>query len=150
MLGFSSDLENPRQVTDAPVSTRPRTGMPSRVNWAVMGGPTAQPTGVTLALDDPPRSLNAPGGSPGCLLAREAREHGLWVGHERFPGLVAATSAAAGSERGSDRRNDPPHRIGSSVEASCLAGGMVAENRGLLPHNRDTTGGQVGKEAAVW
>ena len=123
--------------------------MPSRVNWPVMGGLTAHPTGVTLALDDPPRSLNAPGGCPGCLLAREAQGLGLWVGHERFPGLVAAISAAAGSERGSDRQNDPPHRIGSSVGASCLAVGVEAENRGLLPRNGDTTGGQVGKEAAV-
>ena len=121
--------------------------MPSRVNWPVMGGPTAHPTGVTLALDDPPRSLNAPGGSPGCLLAREAQEPGLWVGHGRFLGLVAAISAAAGSERVSDRQNDPPHRIGSSVEVFCLAVGVEAENRGLLLRNRDTTGGQVGKEA---
>ena len=44
---------NPRQVTDAPVSTRPRTGMPSRLNWPVMGSPTVHPTGVTLALGDP-------------------------------------------------------------------------------------------------
>ena len=64
--------------------------MPFRVNWPVMGGPTAHPTGVTLALDDPPRSLDTPGGSPGCLLAREAQEPGLWVGHGRFLGLVAA------------------------------------------------------------
>ena len=123
--------------------------MPSRVSWPVMGGPTAHPTGVTLALGDPLRSLNAPGGSPVCLLAQEAREPGLLVGQERFPGLVAITSASAWSERGSDRRNDPLHRIGSSVETSCLAVGVEAENRGLLPRNRDTTGGQVGKEAAV-
>ena len=123
--------------------------MPSRVSWPVMGGPTAHPTGVTLALDDPPRSLNAPVESPGCLLAQEAREPGLWVGHERFPWLVAATSAAAGSERGNDRRSALLRRIGSGVEASCLAGSVVAENRGLLPRNRDTTSGQVGKEAAA-
>ena len=123
--------------------------MPSRVSWPVMGGPTVHPTGVTLALGDPPRSLNAPGGSPGCLLAQEAREPGLWVGHERFPGLVAATSIAAGSERGSDRQSALLHRIGSSVEASCLAVGVVAKNMGLLPRNWDTTGGQVGKEVAV-
>ena len=123
--------------------------MPSRVSWPVMGGPAAHPTGVTLALGDPPRSLNAPGGSPGCLLAQEAREPGLWVGHEWFPGLVTAISAAAGSERGSDRQNDPLHRRGSSVETSCLAVGVEAENRGLLPRNQDTTGGQVGKEVAV-
>ena len=123
--------------------------MPSRVSWPVMGGPTAHPTGVTLALGDPPRSLNAPLGSPGCLLARGAREPGLWVGHERFPRLVAATSAAAESERGSDRRSSLLHRIGSCVEDSSLAVGVVAKNMGLLPCNWDTTGGQVGKEVDV-
>ena len=123
--------------------------MPSRVNWPVMGGPTAHPTGVTLALGDPPRSLNAPGGSPGYCLVQEAREPDLLVDHERFLGLAGATSAAAESERGSDRQSGLPHRIGNSVEASCLAVGVVTENMGLLPRNRDTTGGQVGKEVAV-
>ena len=51
--------ENPIQVTDAPVSTRPRTGMPPRLSWPVMGGPTAHPTGVILASGDPSNSLNA-------------------------------------------------------------------------------------------
>ena len=37
----------------------------------------------------------------------------------------------------------------NSVEASCLAVGVVTENMGLLPRNRDTTGGQVGKEVAM-
>ena len=123
--------------------------MPSSVNWPVMGGPTAHPTGVTLASDDPPKSLNTPGGSPGCLLAREAQEPGLLVGHGQFLGLVAAISAAARSGQGSDRQNGPPRRTGSSEEAFCLAVGVETENRGLLPHNQDTTGGQVGKEAAV-
>ena len=122
--------------------------MPSRVSWPVMGGPTAHRTGVTWALGDHPRSLNAPGGSLGCFLPQEARGPGLLVGHEWFPGLVGATSAAAGSERGSDRQSDPPHRIGSSGE-TCLTVGMEAENMGPLPRNRDITGGQVGKEAAV-
>ena len=34
--------------------------MPSTVSWPEMGGPTARPTGATLALGDPPKSLNAP------------------------------------------------------------------------------------------
>ena len=50
---YCHHTENPIQVTDAPVSTRPRTGMPSRLSWPVMGGPTAHPTGVTLASGDP-------------------------------------------------------------------------------------------------
>ena len=53
------------QVTEEPVSTRPTTGMPSRVSWPVMGGPTAHPTGVTLASGDPPNSLNVHEGSFG-------------------------------------------------------------------------------------
>ena len=80
---------------------------------------------------------------------QEAREPDLWVGHEWFPGLADATSAAVESERGSDRRSDLPHRIGSSVEASCLAVSVATENMGLLPSNWDTTGGQVGKEVSV-
>ena len=30
------------QLTEAPVLTSPRTGMPSTVSWPEMGGPTAQ------------------------------------------------------------------------------------------------------------
>ena len=36
------------QVTEAPVSTNPRTGMPSIVSWPEMGGPTAHPIGATF------------------------------------------------------------------------------------------------------
>ena len=60
------------QVTEAPVSTKPRTGMPSTVNWPEMGGPTAHPIGATLALGDPPRSLNKPEESLGYLLGQGA------------------------------------------------------------------------------
>ena len=45
------------QVAEAPISTWPRTGMPSRLSWLVMGGPTSHPTGVTLASGDPSNSL---------------------------------------------------------------------------------------------
>ena len=54
---YCHHTENPMQVTEAPVSTRPRTGMPSRLSWPVMGGPTVYPTGVTLASGDPSNSL---------------------------------------------------------------------------------------------
>ena len=77
--------------------------MPSRANCPVMGGPTVHPTGVTLALGDPPSSLNVPGGSPGCFLVQEAREPVLLVSHEWFLGLAGATSVATESERVSDR-----------------------------------------------
>ena len=56
---YCHHTENPIQVTEAPVSTRPRTGMPSRLSWPVMGGPTAHPTGLTLASGDPSNSLTA-------------------------------------------------------------------------------------------
>ena len=123
--------------------------MPSRVNWPVMGGPTAHPTRVTLALGNPSSSLNAPGGSLGCFLVQEARETVLLVVHERSLGLAHATSVATESERDSDRRIGLPHRRGSSAEASCLVVGVEVENTGPLPCNRDITDGQVGKEAAV-
>ena len=82
---YCHHTENPIQVTDAPVSTRPRTGMPSRLSWPVIGGPTAHPTGVTLASGDPSNSLTAPwsrcGSRPRWLVAPlyvlEA-EHGHW------------------------------------------------------------------------
>ena len=50
--GIATHTENPMQVAEAPVSTRPRTGMPSRLSWPVMGGPTEHTTGVTLASGD--------------------------------------------------------------------------------------------------
>ena len=56
---YCHHTENPMQVTEALVLTRPRTGMPSRLSWPVMGGPTAHPTGVTLASGDPSNSLTA-------------------------------------------------------------------------------------------
>ena len=56
---YCHHTENPMQVTEAPMSTRPRTGMPSRVSWPVMGGPTTHPTGVSLASGDPSNSLTA-------------------------------------------------------------------------------------------
>ena len=119
--------------------------MPSSVNWPVMGGLTAHSTGATLALGDPPRSLNA----PGCCLAQEAREPDLLGDHEWFLGFAGVTSAAARSGQGCDRQSGPPRLTGSSEEAFCLAVSMGLENRGLLPHNRDTSGGQVGKVAVA-
>ena len=120
--------------------------MPSKVSWPVLGGLTAHSTGATLAFGEPPRSLNA----PGCCLEQEAREPDLLGDHEWFLGLAGVTNAAAESERGSDRQNGPPRRTGSSEEAFCLAVGVEARNRGILPHNQVTTGGQVGEEAAEW
>ena len=95
--------------------------MPSNVSWPVMGGPTAHPTGATLALGDPPRSLNASGESLGYLPGREAQGFVPWVGLERFPGPAAAAGAAVRYGQGSDRRSDPPHHRGNIEEVSYLA-----------------------------
>ena len=83
------------------MSTRPRMGMPSNVNWPVMGGPTAHPTGATLALGDPPRSLNASGESLSYLPGRGAQGFAPWVVLERFPGPVVTAGAAVMYGRGS-------------------------------------------------
>ena len=117
--------------------------MPLRVNWLVMGGPTARPTGVTLASGDPPNSLNVPGGILGCSHLLEAAPGLVLLGNRKWdPALVGAVSAVGRSERGSERQNGPLRRIGSSGEAFCPVGGVVAEN--MVPHlrNPDTGGGQ--------
>ena len=82
-------MANPRQVTEAFVYTRPRTGMPSKVSWPVIGGPTAHPTGVTLALGDPPRSLNAPGGALATFQGRDFKDLSPWWSLSGFPSLLA-------------------------------------------------------------
>ena len=78
---YCHHTENPIQVTEAPVSTRPKTGMPSRLSWPVMGGPTAHPTGVTLALGDPSNRFNCTLG-PGWESSLEvgSSRTGPWVG----------------------------------------------------------------------
>ena len=98
------------------MSTRPRMGMPSNVSWPVMGGPTAHPTGATLALGDPPRSLNASGKSLGYLPGQGAQGFVPWVGLERFPGPAAAAGTAVMYGQGSGRRSDPPHQRGNIEE----------------------------------
>ena len=68
------------QATEAPVWTRPRTGMPSRLSWPVMGGPTAHPT---LASGDPSNSLTVRWGEFGSRPRAEvAPGFVLEAGHE--------------------------------------------------------------------
>ena len=69
---YCHHTENPIQVTEAPVSTRPRTGVPSRLSWPVMGGPTTHPTEATLASGDPSNSLTARWGWDGSRLLEAA------------------------------------------------------------------------------
>ena len=75
------------KVTEVPVSTNPRTGMPSTVSWPEMDDPTAHPTGATLALGDPPQSLNAPEEGLGYHLGWGAPGFVPWVGLWLFLGV---------------------------------------------------------------
>ena len=104
------------QVTEAPVSTRPRTGMPSRLSWPVMGGPTTHPTGVILASGDPSNSLTARWGGLGSrprvvaapVFVLEA-VRGLWRA------LAGGEGAGELDELGNWRRSVLPLRRGSSA-----------------------------------
>ena len=130
---YRHHTENSMQVTEAPVSTRPKTGTPSRVSWPVIGGPTAHPTEVTLASGDPPNSLNVHEGSFGRHLLWEAVPRPvLWEGRERYRSLVGAASIGGLSEPGSATQSVPLLRIKSSEEVAYLAAGEVAKNMGLL------------------
>ena len=70
--------------------------MPSRVSWPVMGGPTVHPTGVTLALGDPPRSLNDPGGALAAFHHRKLENLASWWAMSGFPGLLAQQALQQG------------------------------------------------------
>ena len=99
--------------------------MPSTVNWPEMRGPTAHPTDATLALGDPPRSLNAPEESLGYLLRRGAPGFVPWVGLEQFPVSAVAASTAVLYGQGSDKRNDPPRHRGNIEEVSYQAVAII-------------------------
>ena len=116
--------------------------MPSNVSWPVMGGPTVHPTKATLALGDPPRSLNASGESLGYLLRRGAPGFVPWVGLEQFPVPAIAASAAVMYGQGSDRRSDPPHHRGNTEEVSYLAAAVERENKVPLHHNQSMVSDQ--------
>ena len=113
---YCHHTENPMQVTEAPVSTRPRTGMPSRLSWLVMGGPTAQPTRVTLASGDPSNSLTVRWGELGsCSWVAAAPVFVLEAVHERWRALADRGGAGELDGPGSWRRSVLPLRRGSSV-----------------------------------
>ena len=104
------------QVTEAPVSTRPRTGMPSRLSWLVMCGPTAHPTGVTLASGDPSNSLTVRWGE---LVSHPriaaAPVFVLEVVRRRWRALADGEGARELDGLGSWRQSVLPLRRGSSV-----------------------------------
>ena len=123
--------------------------MPSRVSWPAMGGPTAHPTGVTLASGDPLSSLNAPEGSFGRHYLREtALELALLEDCERYRMLAGAVSAGGLSERGSGTQSGPLPQIGSSEEAVCPAVSEVVENMDLPLRNPGKGGEREGMEVA--
>ena len=145
---YRHHTENPMQVTEVPVSTRPRAGMPSRVSWPVMGGPTAHPTGVTLASGDPPNSLNAHAGSFGRHLLREAvPKPVLWEDRERYLAFVGAASIGGRSEPGSVTQGGPFLHRESSKEVACPSAGEEAGNMGRLLGSPSRGGERVREEA---
>ena len=119
------------------MSTNPRTGMPSTVSWPEMGCPTAHPTGASLALGDPPKSLNAPEGGLGYHLAWGAPGFVPCVGLWRFPAPVAAACIVIWYWQGSDRRSGPPRRRGSTAEASYLTASSGHESMSSLLNSQN-------------
>ena len=123
--------------------------MPSRVSWPVMGGPTAHPTGVTLASGDPSSSLNAPEGSFGRHLLLEAAPRLVVLeGRERYRSLAGAESAVGLHEPGIGTQSVLLRRIRSSEEAACLAAGEVVGSMDL-PLGSPGRGGEREQAEAV-
>ena len=114
-----------------------------------MGGPTAHPTGVTLALGDPPSSLNAPEGSFGCHLLQEvAPRLVLLEGREQYRSLAGTVSAVGLSEPGIGTQSALFRRIRSSKEVAYLAASEVAESMDL-PLGSPSRSGEQEREEAV-
>ena len=124
------------------MSTNPRTGMPSIVSWPEMGVPTVHPIGATLALGDPPKSLNTSEESLGYLLVQGAPGFVPWVGLEPFPVPVVATGVAIWCGQGSDRRSGLPRHKGNIEEVSYLAAASGHENKIPLLHDQSMEGDQ--------
>ena len=124
---YCHHTKNPMQVTEPPVSTRPRTGMPSRLSWPVMGGPTVHPTVVTLASGDPSNRFN-------CTLGLECVSslagHGCWH--------VPAVGGGVGGWGVQDNwpLHVPLHYRGNSVMGGDLFGGKEDGESPLHPHSR--------------
>ena len=113
---YCHHTKNPMQVTEVPVSTRPRTGMPSRLSWPVMGGRTTHPTGITSASGDPSNSLTARWGWSGSRSFEAAASvfvleafHGHWL---MLPGEGGVGGPGG---QGSWTQSGPLFRRGSSA-----------------------------------
>ena len=115
--------------------------MPSTVSWPEMGGPTAHPTGATLALGDPPKSLNAPERGRGYHLLQGAPGFVPWVALWCFPAPVAAACAAIGYGQGSDMQSGPPRRRGSTAVAFYLTAAFAHESMDPLLYTQNMEDG---------
>ena len=122
--------------------------MPSSLSWPVMGGPTAHPTGVTLASADPSNSLTVRWGEFGSRPQAEvAPGFVLESGSERW--CVPAGRGGAGGLDGPDswRRNVLPLRRGSSGEVVYPFVGVVDGKR-EVPQDISGRGGERGRGQA--
>ena len=116
--------------------------MPSTVSWPEMGGPTAHPTGATLALGDPPKSLNVLGRGQGYHLLQGVPGFAPWVAFWLVPAPVAAAGAATEFGQGSGTQSGLPRHRGSTAGAFCLTAVSVPESMELLlPHSQNTEDG---------
>ena len=111
--------------------------MPSTVSWPEMGGPTAHPTWATLALGDPPKSLNAPEEGLGYHLAQGAPGVVPWMGLWQFLEPVVAACVVIGYGQGSDRRSGPPRRRRSTAEPFYLTAAFGHESMDPLLHSQN-------------
>ena len=90
--------------------------MPSRLSWPVMGGPTAHPTGVTFASDDPSNSLTVRWGELGSRRRiATAPVFVLEAVRKRWRALADEEGAGELAGPGSWRRSVLPLHRGSSV-----------------------------------
>ena len=120
--------------------------MPSRLSWLVMGGPTAHPTGVTLASGDPSNSLIVRWGGFGSRPQAEvAPGFVLEAVRERWRAL--AGKGGTGGQDGPDswRRNILSLHRGSSGE---VVDPFVSEEDGRIgvPHYIPGRGGERERE----
>ena len=90
--------------------------MPSRLSWSVMGGPTAHPTGVTLASGDPSNGLTARWDWSGsCPLGVAASVFVLEAVRGRWCVLAGEGGVGGPDGQGSWTQSGPLLRRGSSA-----------------------------------
>ena len=138
---YCHHTENPMQVAEAPVSTRPRTGMPSRLSWPVMGGPTEHTTGVTLASGDLSNRFSCTLG-PGweSSLAVGGFRIGPWGGSRGLAHACCRRRCWREGRAGQLALHVPPRRKGSSVVDGDPFGDEEGGDGSFYPHSRGWRG----------